>query len=321
MPGLTSSPWGVPAGAALAAVACVAFSASYLRHCWDIYAPDDQPERRVEYRLSSWIAENLPGSRVALDGSLRFWANVWQDIPQLSGGSDQGRLNIHSGEPFWDLRLGEAAGPSILWMQAFGVDAVVVNDASSAEVYRNIEYPRKFDGVLPVLFDNGEGDVIYRVPRRYPGLARVVSRAALAAAWEPPPATNPERLAAYVQALEAGPAVVAAQEWRGPEEIAVSAEFGEDQALLLHVSYDPAWRAESEGRSLPIRPDPLGQMVILVPPGAREVVIRFGLPFENLAGRIVGVLSLLLLGLWIMPPPMAARLAARRAPLRGRAGP
>jgi hypothetical protein len=152
-----------------------------------------------------------------------------------------------------------------------------------------------------VLYDNGEGDVIYQIPRRYPGLARVVRQADLSAASEPAPATSVGELAADVEAVEDGPAVAAVQEWWGIDGIRVSAEFGEDQALLLQVSYDPAWRAESEGRELAIRRDPLGQMVILVPPGAREIVLRFELPLENLVGRVVSGFSVMLLGggVWV----------------------
>jgi hypothetical protein len=36
-------------------------------------------------------------------------------------------------------------------MQAFGVDAIVMNGPTSAEVYHSFAYPRKFEGALPVL--------------------------------------------------------------------------------------------------------------------------------------------------------------------------
>jgi hypothetical protein len=39
-------------------------------------------------------------------------------------------------------------------------------------------------------------------------------------------------------------------------------------------------------------------MVILVPPGAREIVLRFELPLENLVGRLVSGFSVMLLGGW-----------------------
>ena len=51
----------------------------------------------------------------------------------------------------------------------------------SQEMYHDFQHPEKFAGKLPVLFDNRQGDVIYGVPRRFPGIARVVDRARLEA--------------------------------------------------------------------------------------------------------------------------------------------
>ena len=55
-----------------------------------------------------------------------------------------------------------------------GADLIIVNDPSSREIFHDQLHPEKFRGLLPVLYDNGHDDVIYAVPRRYKGLARVV---------------------------------------------------------------------------------------------------------------------------------------------------
>ena len=76
---------------------------------------------------------------------------------------------------------------AVLWLKAFGVDAVAVSGPRSREFFKPFRNPRKFDGLLPELWRDGD-DVIYRVPRRSTSLAHVVRPADLAprrprAAW------------------------------------------------------------------------------------------------------------------------------------------
>ena len=58
-------------------------------------------------------------------------------------------------------------------MQCRGVDAVYVSGRGSQEPYKDSLNPEKFAGVLPVLYDDHQGNVIYRVPRRWPAGSRV----------------------------------------------------------------------------------------------------------------------------------------------------
>jgi len=56
------------------------------------------------------------------------------------------------------------------WLRIYGCDAVIVSGPASQEQFKPYAYPRKFDGVLPVLWR--ESDVtIYAVPRRSRALA------------------------------------------------------------------------------------------------------------------------------------------------------
>ena len=64
-------------------------------------------------------------------GGVRFWYNVWHDLPQLGGGSEQGLLNPNIMPPQWETLLGDSFELSNLWMQLFGVDAILVNEKNS----------------------------------------------------------------------------------------------------------------------------------------------------------------------------------------------
>ena len=48
----------------------------------------------------------------------------WNDLPQLTGGSDQGTLNPNIVPPKWDIYLAPDTKLSVLWMQVVGVEGV-----------------------------------------------------------------------------------------------------------------------------------------------------------------------------------------------------
>ncbi len=262
-----------------------------------IAQPDPEYRRRIEYRLTEWIDRNLPGVRTVATGSVRFWYNAWFDLPQLGGGSEQGVLNQWILPAITEVPAGETGEMSVLWMQAFGVGAVIVHDQTSEEVYHDYPFPKKFEGLLTALYDDGKGNFIYRVPRRHPGLARVVTKTAIESLT---PVDGVEPLRAYVDAIEKGPDSPATTAWRGTDALRVETRLEPGQLILVQVSYDPAWRAYSSGGALAIRKDALGQMLIEAPAGEHKIDLIFELPRENFYGRITSAISaLIVLGLFV----------------------
>ncbi len=302
--------------AAAVAVVLLGFAPSrhYVRHAWALYIPDTNYQERVEYRITRWMHENMPESRALASGSVRFWYNAWFDLPQIGGGSEQGLLNPIVQMAQWEILLAEKPEASVQWLQALGADAVIVHDKTSQEVYHDFAYPAKFAGVLPELYDDGQGNVIYRVPRRYPGLARVV-QTRVASELQPPRGNyDSERIGAYADAMEKGPGSPALAQWVGTDEMRIHARFAAGESLVLQVSYDPGWIAYVGGQRLPVYKDGFGFMRIDVPPGEHDVRVVFELPLENLVGRVVSavsglvVIALLALGVgrrwgWLAPLP------------------
>lgn len=280
------------AAAVVLALVPLACSKHYVTNAWRLYVEDPNYEQRVEYRLSHWMAENRPGVRAYTEGSIRFWYNVWDNLPQLTGGSHQGMLNQNLNAVEWNLRSAEAGEWAKEYMLAFGAGAAIVSDKTSEDVYPTLLDPRKFDGVLPVLLDNGAGDVIYEVPRRFPARARVVDEAVVSALLPVTEGWQRDRLQAYVRTIEQGPDSPVAQEWRGPEMMLLRATLQPGQLLLVQESYDPAWHAYLGEIEIPIREDMLGQMLVEVPPGEQEIRLQFEKPLENLVGGIITALSI-----------------------------
>jgi hypothetical protein len=260
----------------------------YLKRPWRLVTWDPVPENRVEYRLTEWMARNMPGSRALATGSVRFWYNAWFDLPQIGGGSEQGLTNEIVAPAQWQLALGESAELARLWLVALGADAILVHEKASQEIYHDFVHPEKFRGAFPVAFDNGAGDLIYRVPRK-PGLARLVNAARARSLKTPAYDTDVANLKPYAELLEASAAP--AMRWEGTDAFRIEANVASGEALLALVTYDSAWRAYSGGRRLAIEKDAMGFMLIDAPPGAHDVRVVFELPLENAVGRVMTATS------------------------------
>jgi hypothetical protein len=265
----------------------------YACGAWRIMVPDPNYADRVEFKLPEWMAAHLPGARAMATGSVRFWYDAWHDLPQLAGGSDQGVLNPLVNRAYMFITNGEFE-TALNWMLAYGVDAILVHDKTSQEVYHDYVDARRFAGSLPVLFDDPAGDVIYRVPRRYPGLARVVETSVVGSL----PAIDLEgelkTLRSYAEALERGPDSPALTEWENVNAMRIRAEVAAGQSVVVQIAYDPQWRAESGGVSLEIRKDVFGQMLITAPPGRHDIRLEFETPLENQVGKLVSLFSALI---------------------------
>jgi hypothetical protein len=244
-------------GVAIVLVAAAFYSAKgYIRHAWHMFPLWPDYQNRVEYKVTDWLWKNMPDSRTYPTGSVRFWFDTWHDLAQLGGGSEQGLLNGQVEPAQWEINLGPKASVSILWMQDMGVDAVYVADKQSQEIFKDFQYPHKFDGVLTPIYDSHQGDVIYRIPRRWTALARVVETAKLDV---------------------------------------LTANVAPGQSIVVQESYDPAWRAWVNGKPAPVRKDAMGMIVIDAPPGDDWISLMFITPLENRVGAVLTVLSLLII--------------------------
>jgi len=263
----------------------------YVRHAWELYPREFDYRQRVEYRMSDWMAGHLPQARTMVAGSIRFWWDTWHDLAQIGGGSEQGVLNPRVVPAMWELTLGPNPEMAIRWLTALGTDAVIVTDKQSQEIYHDFTYPHKFEGILPVLYDDHQGNVIYQVPRRYPSLARVVDSARLRV-LQPLTQIDLERLRAYTAVVEEGPDSPTSTVWDGTDRMRIHARVERGQSIVVQVTYDPAWHAYLDGRALPVHPDAVDFGVIDAPPGEHDIAYIFETPLENRIGWGITLLSL-----------------------------
>jgi hypothetical protein len=219
----------------------------------------------VEYQEAKWLQERVAGGRVFVPGSIRFFLNAFTDVPQFAGGFDPGVVNSLWAHVNYQILSGENAGSregeiAILWLKAFGIDAVAVSGPKSREAYRDYRNPRKFDGLLPEAWRDGD-DVIYRVPRRSAGLAHVLRRGDLPAR-QPVNGIDVEPVRPYVAALEDASRPLATLTWRSRHEAVISARMEKAEILSVQIGYHPGWKASVGGQPRRVYGDNLGQLVV-----------------------------------------------------------
>lgn len=280
----------------------------YVRHAWHMFPLWPNYQDRIEYKISEWAWSNMPDARFAPSGSVRFWYDAWHDLPQLGGGSDQGLLNGATDQAQWEINLAAKPEASVLWMQCLGVDAMYVSGKNSQEMFKDTEHPQKYDGVLPVIFDDHAGNRIFRVPRRYPARVRVVDTGRLNALKRPRANDDVEYLRAYADVMEKGPDSPGTVSRQGTDLMYVNVTLAPGQSVVVQESYDPAWHAWAwrdgvGGQPLPVRKDVMGFMAIDAPPWSHNITLVFITPLENQVGRmltgitILAILALIAMGI------------------------
>ena len=275
-------------------------SYKYLRHAWEVFPNDPQWRNSLEYRTAGWVASHYPTDRVLATGSVRFWFNAWQDTRQIDGGSKQGILNplvasglycfAHCTQPAWIED----------WMRAFGVDLAIAAGKSSKNIYHDIESPETWSRSFRPVYNDGEGNDIYRFERRCRGVVRIVT--------DKVRRLNPIQkndfewtLHPYVEAIEGSPpggaddSRLSVVRKNSDEFQQIKATTGEGEAILIQESFDSAWHAYDRTaggeRALVLERDPVGFMLLAVTAGAHDIRLVFETPREVLVGRVLAVLA------------------------------
>jgi hypothetical protein len=247
----------------------------------------------IEYKIVRWLDSNLRGQRSMISGDPQYLNNIISDNPQLGGGHEPTVPNWMDRVAVYTIYTGEGAGDrdaeySIFWMKAFGVQAVTVSGEKSREHYHAIAHPHKFDGLLPVLWHE-EDDTIFAVPQRSKSLAHVIPREAVSVR-QPIHGLDLDPVRAYVAALDDWRLPVADMRWNGNSRFTVRAPMTRGQVLSVQVSYVPGWTATVGGRSVPIRSDGIGLMVVEPDcEGTCAVEIAYGVTMEGWICRSLSV--------------------------------
>jgi len=221
-------------------------------------------KQSIEYRSAKWVAENLPGQRVMMAGSLGNFLDTFTEQEQLSAQPYTTAPNWEEQIAVYTIYIGENAGDrdgeySLLWLKAFGAQAVAVPGPQSPEYWKPFTRPRKFDGMLPVLWREDD-TTIYRVPQRFLSLAHVV-RSGQLVRRQPTHGLDVNEVRRFVAALDSA-STPAVWEWLGSNLARIRTRLAPDEMVSVQINYHPGWHAMAKGGERPIRADGIGLMVI-----------------------------------------------------------
>jgi hypothetical protein len=258
--------------------------------------------RTAMYRMARWVDANLHGGRVLVGGGYSFYFNDFTDTPQVYGAQDPMLPNFTLRHALFTIYSGMNAGSrdveiSLLWLKALGARAISVPGPQSPEAYKPFPHPGKFEGVLPILWREGD-DALYAVPAHYDSLAHVMAPGDLV--HDPPVnGLDTAQLERYVAALDAPVYPEAKWRWTSRSSAAIAANIAPGQVVSTQVSYHPGWRASAGGVPQPVAKDGLGFLVVKPAcQGACEIRLSFdGGPEWRIACALSLGVTLLVLAL------------------------
>jgi hypothetical protein len=263
-----------------------------------------------EYKTAAWLDRNMQGRRVFVPGSDYFWLNAFTDTPQLQGGFDQGVTNQLLPAIHYELYSGEGTANEgelgVLWLTAFGVHAAAVCGPRSTEVYKPYHNWKKFEGLLPVLWRDGD-DVIYRVLPDAVSLAHVL-RPEDRMTRAPASVLDIDFLRSYVAPLRDPALPLVEMAWQDRHHAILTANLQKGQLLVVQVTSHPGWHARVNGAARRVAKDPIGLLLIEPECEGRCVVdLEYGDDAEMLSARIVNSAAIAGALIWVILPAFRVR--------------
>jgi hypothetical protein len=222
-------------------------------------------EQMPVYQQAQWLTANLPEQRVMVASDYQGVFNLFSPNPQLSAGHETTAPNGMQRVAVYTIYTGENAGDqdgaiSMFWLKVYGTGAIVVPGSNAREYYHPVRNPRKFDGLIPEVWRQGEY-AIYRVPLRSNSLAHVVPLSAVVTR-PPEHGLDIDPVRAYAAALDDPALPEAPLQWINPDHGRIATTMGPSQVVSVQMTYDRGWTASAGDHPAPVKRDALGMIVI-----------------------------------------------------------
>ena len=286
-------------------IVVASFSMPFLSHRESLLQGSIQLRETAEYRVSDRISKLILdrcrssaecSSRVYLSGSSTFWLNSWFDIAQVRGGGEMGSLNDWWPHGSYQIREGSSADLAQAWLEALGVDTLVVHNMTSSEPYHDFLFPSKFEAMpeWEKIWEE-DGDSIYSIKDTGFSVARAADLS-LEQLTSPAKGDDLVGLLRYTEALEQAMHF----QWSGNREIVVSGDLSDKQGVRIAIAHSPFWRVSESNIPTEVDSDPLG-MIFLRPLRSGDYTARLVFnPWPDvLAG--VGMTALAFFVLFVKP--------------------
>ncbi|MFH1487107.1 MAG: hypothetical protein ABIH46_13630, partial [Chloroflexota bacterium] len=198
----------------------------------------------------------------------------------------------------YQINTGERGDIAVMWARALGIKYFVVSYPGSADAYQDYAYPRKFEGLLAKEYDD-RGMAIFQVPLKQPGPIKAVDLSAYNRLLPIKDAVDFENLSRYAEVVEAAPSILDYKRVSASHLEFEANLSSPEQGVLVRITHHPGWAAHCNGRSVPIRQDLAG--FILIEPqqqGRCQFVLQHGLLWDQWLGYFLTVVTIVVLILW-----------------------
>lgn len=267
---------------------------AHRRYAKEIIRSSDVRET-IEYQVAAWLAANLPEGRIFAPGTIGQWMNAFTAQQQFGGGSYPTipTLPIQfaiDGIPW--VGTSDSVELATLWLQAYGVDAMVVPGPGSPEYWKPFRFPAQFVGALPLLWRQRDTS-IYAVPRIRSGLAHVIPESSIVQKT-PESLSDTGQIRAYAAQLQNLANPPAEWRWIDNNHGRIRTRMAPGDVISLQITYRAGWKATTDGRPVAIVPDGLAQMAIHAGcSGPCEVDLSYDGGWEDKGLRIVSLATIL----------------------------
>lgn len=213
--------------------------------------------QKVEYETARWFARATPNEPVMALGSVSFWMNVFTPTPQVTGCCDQSIINpVYRAIGYVmgsdDGTNGKETEISLLWLKATGARAAWIGGPNSREIYHDYRHPGKFD-YFELAWQDGD-DRIFWIPKRQPGLARVILREHLIAR-APVNGIDVDPLRAYVAGLDDETLPIVQFDRPTPDTMHARGILQPEHLISFQANYHSGWKAWVNGKEVPVHKD------------------------------------------------------------------
>jgi hypothetical protein len=278
----------------------------FVRHAWKVQPAAEDPRSGAAYQVADWLNRNAGGARSYVAGELDGALALWSNVPQVGGsGQDVSNFLIFAAERQVGYGCGvDAERIAELWLRALNVRYVAVHGAASHEYFHWFTQPERF-ATMPLVWDNGAGDVIYHVPGLDGHEAVVVDRDELGRL----PRFTSTRDAAFLDAYvrwAAGKRPVKIR-WNGSDEATLDATLGPNEAILVKINSDRGWHVSSGVTES----DPIG-FLLVDGTQSQQIRLEFKPSWDVWLGRAITVA--MILGLFFFRGPLIWIAAAALIP-------
>ncbi len=259
----------------------------FVRHAWKVQPPAEDPRGGAAYQVADWLNRNAGGARSYVAGELDGALPLWSNVPQVGGsGQDVSNFLIFAAERQVGYGCGvDSERIAELWLRALNVGYVAVHGAASREYFHWFTQPERF-AAMPVAWDNGAGDTVYRVPGFDGHEAVVVDRDELGRLPRFTSTRDAAFLDAYVRwAAGKRPAKL---RWKSAGEAVIDESLAPNEAILVKINNDRGWHVSNGVTDS----DPIG-FLLIDGTKAQQIRLQFKPSWDVWLGRAITVVMIL----------------------------